>query len=87
MELYEEILATKEKVMRETREGGELKELPCPFCQKPRSQRSDYIRCQPCGLNWLDGEDYSKNPHLSREPYLSHTKTTGRAVMETGDTA
>ena len=52
---------------------------PCPFCQRMRVQRSDYVRCNPCGLNWLKGEDLSKNPHLSRAPYLS-TITTRTVV-------
>lgn len=60
-----------EMLKREITEGGELKELPCPICLKPRSQRSDYIRCSPCGLNWLEGEDLSKSPLLSRAPYLA----------------
>ena len=45
-------------------------ELPCPFCNRPRVTRSDYIRCNQCGINWLDGED------LSRDPRLSRTKAT-----------
>ena len=49
---------------REAKEGGELKKLPCPFCQETeKTQRSDYIRCSRCGLNWLDGEDIlTKSP-------------------------
>jgi hypothetical protein len=39
---------------------------PCPLCQKPRVQRSDYIRCNPCGVNWLNGEDIDKNPKVER---------------------
>ena len=46
---------------------------PCPFCQRPRVQRSDYVRCNPCGLNWLHGENLSLNPHLSRAPCISTT--------------
>ncbi len=79
--MWQEMLEIKEKITRENREGGELTDLLCPFCKKPRSLRSDYIRCQPCGLNWLPGEDYSKNPHLS------HTKTTKQVGTEKDDTA
>jgi hypothetical protein len=39
---------------------------PCPFCLKPRVQRSDYVRCNPCGTNWLRGEDLIRDPRLSR---------------------
>jgi hypothetical protein len=66
-----------EKLKREALEGGELKDLPCPLCGKPRSQRSDYVRCQPCGKNWLDGEDLTKDPRLSREPYLTNARNRG----------
>lgn len=44
---------------------------PCPFCKRPRVQRSTYVRCNPCGLNWLDEEmhlpDYlNRNPAAAR---------------------
>jgi len=39
---------------------------PCPQCGTPRVQRSDYIRCNPCGLNWLDGENWDANPKVER---------------------
>lgn len=38
-------------------------EPPCPFCEKPRVTRSDYIRCNPCGMNWVNGTDIFKHPH------------------------
>lgn len=50
---------------------------PCPLCQRPRVQRSDYIRCNPCGKNWLNGEDLTKDPRLSREPFLSSAYNRG----------
>lgn len=49
-------------------------EPPCPFCKKPRVARSSYIRCNPCGINWLDGEDLSKDPRNDRY----------RAMVESG---
>lgn len=36
---------------------------PCPFCGRPRVERSDYIRCNPCGINWIEGTDWGKRPH------------------------
>jgi hypothetical protein len=39
---------------------------PCPMCGVPRCQRSDYVRCNPCGVNWLDGENLDKNPQIER---------------------
>ena len=59
--------ALKASILHETQHGGTLKALPCPFCGLPRSQRSDYIRCQPCGVNWLPGEDLSRDPRLTRD--------------------
>jgi len=56
----------RDVLLKEIREGGELKHLPCPFCKLPRCQRSDYIRCSRCGINWLDGEDTSKDPRVGR---------------------
>lgn len=41
---------------------------PCPMCQRPRVQRSDYVRCNPCGMNWLNGEDITRDARLSRAP-------------------
>ena len=46
------------------REVGTL--APCPKCSTPRVQRSDYIRCNTCGLNWLDGEDLNSDPRIAR---------------------
>lgn len=66
-----EMMELMEKLRREAKEGGELVDLPCPFCQMPRSQRSDYIRCQPCGVNWLAGEmhlKYKGKPYLECDP-------------------
>lgn len=54
------------KLKREAKDGGELKELPCPLCGRPRSQRSDYIRCTPCATNWMDGENLDKDPRIER---------------------
>ena len=42
-------------------------EPPCPFCQKPRVSRSDYIRCNKCGANWLNEEMHLPN-YLNLDP-------------------
>ncbi len=39
---------------------------PCPFCKMPRNQRTDYIRCRSCGINWLQGENLDKDPRIQR---------------------
>lgn len=41
-------------------------EPPCPFCKRPRVRRSDYIRCNGCATNWLDGEDITRDPRIER---------------------
>ena len=81
--MWEQMVETKKLIEKENREGGDLKHLPCPFCHKPRSQRSDYVRCQPCGINWLQGEDLSRHPLVSREPYLSSAKNRGTSPTST----
>lgn len=65
--LAQTILAMREKIDHEMAHGGDRE--PCPFCGVPRCQRSDYIRCMQCGINWLDGEDLSRDPYFSRELY------------------
>lgn len=45
--------------------GGDLKTLPCPYCNRPRFARSDYIRCGICGMNWPKGYDYDKHPQVA----------------------
>lgn len=42
-------------------------EPDCPFCHKPRVSRSDYIRCNRCGVNWLDEERHLPN-YLDVDP-------------------
>ncbi len=41
-------------------------EPPCPLCGVARVQRSTYVRCLRDGLNWLAGEDLSRNPKSER---------------------
>lgn len=41
-------------------------EPPCPFCGVERVRRFDYTRCNLCGINWLDGEDLTRNPKAER---------------------
>jgi hypothetical protein len=60
-ELHDELMAMKRRINTEV--GTEP---PCPFCQKTRVTRSSYIRCNPCGINWFDGENLSMDPKLER---------------------
>ena len=54
------------QMTREQRLAEVGSEPPCPQCGRPRVKRSDYVRCLPCGLNWLAGEDLSRNPKSER---------------------
>lgn len=53
-----------ERLREEGQTGGG--ESPCPSCGLPRSKRSDYLRCVRCAINWLEGEDLSKDPREER---------------------
>jgi hypothetical protein len=81
MELREYMNLSREERLNEV--GSEL---PCPLCEKPRVTRSDYIRCNPCGVNWLDEEmhlpDYlNRDPRLSRAEY-ARTVTAIKGTAE-----
>jgi uncharacterized Zn finger protein (UPF0148 family) len=54
----------RDNLREEIEKGGS--ESPCPFCGIPRLQRSDYIRCCRCGINWLEGETLDKDPRTER---------------------
>jgi hypothetical protein len=51
--------------LRELRRNETGTMPPCPWCGRPRVQRSDYVRCCRCGVNWLDGQDLNRDPRLS----------------------
>ena len=52
---------------------------PCPFCRTPRNLRSDYIRCRPCGINWLKGEDLDHDPRIERQAaYLKSVRQSSQ---------
>ena len=46
---------------------------PCPFCRRPRVERSNYIRCNPCGVNWLQEEMDLPN-YLNRNPAAARSE-------------
>ncbi len=63
-------------------------EPECPFCHKPRVKRSDYIRCNPCGTNWLDGEDIFRNPKSERwEKFMASTRPIKQGTNSTAPSA
>ncbi len=65
-QIWDKVTALKAQLEKENSVGGELAAHPCPFCRRPRAQRSTYIRCNPCGINWFNGEDYYKDPKIDR---------------------
>lgn len=60
-------------------------EPPCPFCKRLRVARSTYIRCNPCGTNWLDEEMHLPN-YLNRNPAAARSEAA-RMARETKPTA
>ena len=50
---------------------------PCPICGRARVLRSDYVRCNPCGINWCQGEELDKSASLSRPDYLRNKAKLG----------
>lgn len=56
-------------------------ERASPLCGVPRVKRSSYIRCNPCGQNWSEGQDIFKHPHMRATP------PTAPATADTAPTA
>lgn len=51
----------------------------CPFCHRPRVERSDYLRCNPCGVNWLQEEMGLPN-YLNRNPSAARSEAARMTV-------
>ncbi len=66
--LLDWMVGIKDQLKRETKVGGALTSLPCPFCGLPRCERSSYIRCQRCGINWSPGDELDRDPRMSGLP-------------------
>ena len=60
----------EQEALREMRRNEPGALSPCPFCQTPRVQRSDYVRCNLCGINWLDEEMHLPN-YLNLHPKVA----------------
>ena len=67
--------------MLATEEGTEPN---CPFCQVPRVRRTDYIRCNDCGVNWLDIENHLPN-YLNRNPAAARMVIAMKKSAETSE--
>jgi|HubBroStandDraft_6_1064221.scaffolds.fasta_scaffold73572_3 hypothetical protein len=70
---------------REERLAEAGTEPPCPFCPTPRVSRSTYIRCNQCGVNWLDEEMHLPD-YLNRDPRVCRSEAA-RTVSGTSPTA
>ena len=82
--LRKHLLEWREQLAREV--GTES---PCPFCGEPRVRRSDYIRCNLDGINWLDEErhlpDYlNRNPAAARSAASMATTPRSAATSAEG---
>lgn len=53
-------------------------EPPCPFCRHNRVMRSDYTRCNHCGINWLHEEMGIPN-YLNRDPRVARAEAAHMA--------
>lgn len=67
-------------------------EPPCPFCKCNRVMRSCYIRCNHCGINWLDEEMHLPNylnldPRVARKAVAPTETTSPPAVEQKGEDA
>ena len=67
--IIEWAIGIKDRLAYELEHGGS--ESPCPFCALPRCQRSDYIRCVRCGINWSPGDELDRDPRMSGLPRLT----------------
>ena len=54
-------------------------EPQCPFCGRPRVSRSSYIRCNGCGVNWLDEEMGLPN-YLDLDPRVARARNVRTAT-------
>ena len=72
----------QQEANRQDRLNEQGTEPPCPFCKGPRVSRSDYVRCCPCGINWLDEEMHLPD-YLNMDPRVARERER-RARMGTG---
>jgi hypothetical protein len=78
----------EQEAERQERLNEQGTEPPCPFCNRPRVARNTYIRCNPCGVNWLNEEMGLPN-YLERDPRVARSEAarTGIGTKPTADTS
>lgn len=84
--------AEAREAMRTDRMNEVGTEPACPFCKNPRVSRTNYIRCNPCGINWLDEEmhlTFKGKPYLEVDPRLARSEAArmANATKPTVDTS
>lgn len=65
-------ITARDTLRREIEKGGKLP--PCPQCGVPRVQRSNYVRCCGCALNWMAGENLDRDPRIERFEKMKATQ-------------
>ena len=68
----------EQQAVRQERLNEVGTEPMCPFCGSPRVARSDYIRCLPCGVNWLN-EEMNLPDYLNLDPRVSRREAARTA--------
>ena len=67
-----------QEAMRKEARAEPGTEPPCPWCGRLRVLRSDYIRCLPCGVNWLAGEMHLPD-YLNMDPRIARARAARMA--------
>jgi predicted RNA-binding Zn-ribbon protein involved in translation (DUF1610 family) len=86
MEAQRMLTREEQEAMRQAAMNEPGTEPPCPFCGRARVLRSDYIRCLPCGINWLS-EEMGLPDYLNLDPRVArarsaHTGSSTRPIVE-----
>lgn len=84
MDGYKMMTAEEAEAAREERRNEVGTEPPCPWCQKPRVLRSDYIRCNQHMTNWLASE-MGLPDYLNLDPRVARARSarTGNSTQPT----
>lgn len=87
MEMQKMLTREEQDAMRQAAMDEPGTEPPCPFCGRQRVNRPSYIRCNPCGVNWLN-EEMNLPDYLNLDPRVSRQRAarTGSATRPTADT-
>ena len=75
----------QQEAMRQASRNEQGAEPPCPWCKKPRVLRSNHIRCNGCGVNWLAEEMHLPN-YLNLDPRVARARDA-RTANSTSRTA